>query len=179
MLSIFNNSIVKGLIFVIGTVIITFITYLLKNVLKSKQSDFASPFCNVLPGPFTVGGQDGIFNSPSLSSAIIGFTSSYLIFPMQVNNELNPSILTFLLILMMVNGVVELQNKCTNVGGVVLGVLVGVIFGILYYSLIVSSGHKDLVYFNSNISNNVSCKKPGKQKFKCIAYHRGTKMKIS
>ena len=173
MLSIINNNIIKGLIFNIGIIITSTVIYILKTIVKSKQHDFASPLCNILPGPFTVRGDEGIFNSPSLSSGIIGFTSSYLIFPMTANNEINPTLITFLIALIGVNGVVELQNNCTNIGGVVLGSLVGIILGILFYSLVVSSGNKELVYFNNSISNNVGCKKPGKQKFKCNVYKNG------
>ena len=173
MLSIINNSILKGLIFNIGIVITSTIIYLLKTVIKSKQHDFASPYCNILPSPFTVSGGDGIFNSPSLSSGIIGFVSSYLIFPMITNNQLNPVLLTFLIALLSINGVVEVHNYCTNIAGVFLGVIIGILSGMLYYSLIVSSGYKDLVYFNSSISNNVGCSKPGEQQFKCTFYKNG------
>ncbi len=173
MLSIINNTILKGLIFNIGLIITSTIIYLLKTVLKSKQHDFASPYCNILPSPFTVKDADGIFNSPSLSSGIIGFVSSYLIFPMITNNQLNPILLTFLIVLLSINGVVEIQNYCTNIAGIFLGVIIGIICGIIYYSLIVSSGYKELVYFNSSISNNVGCSKPSEQQFKCTFYKNG------
>ena len=177
MLSIINNTILKGLIFNIGIIITSTIIYLLKSIIKSKQHDFASPYCNLLPSPFTVSGSDGIFNSPSLSSGIIGFVSSYLIFPMLTNNQLNPILLVFLIVLLSINGVVEFQNQCTNIGGIVLGVIVGILSGILYYSLIVSSGYKELVYFNSSLSNSVGCSKPGKQQFKCTFYKNGVPLK--
>jgi hypothetical protein len=173
MLSILNNNIIKGLIFNIGLIITTGLIYIFKSIIKSKQSDYASPLCNVLPAPFTMRDAESIFNSPSTSSGILGFTSSYMIFPMIINSQLNPALLTFLIALVCVNSIVELQNNCTNIGGVIMGLTIGIALGVGYYSLIVSSGHKDLVYFNESSSNNVSCKKPGKQKFKCTVYKNG------
>ena len=77
MYSILTNNIVKGLIFMSGLVIITFINYLLKNTIKSPQSDLASPFCNTLPAPFTFRSENNIFNSPSTSSTIIAFAALF------------------------------------------------------------------------------------------------------
>ena len=45
--SILANKIVKGLVLLIGIVIVTFINYLLKNIIKSEQNPVASPFCNL------------------------------------------------------------------------------------------------------------------------------------
>ena len=54
LLSIAQNSLEKGIIFNMGIVILSSIVLLLKNVIKSKQTVLASPFCNILPSPFTV-----------------------------------------------------------------------------------------------------------------------------
>ena len=108
-----------------------------------------------------------------MSSGIIGFVSAYLIFPMFINNQLNPILLTFLISLLSINGVVEFQNLCTNIAGIFLGLIIGILLGILYYSLILLSGYKELVYFNSSISNNVGCSKPSEQQFKCTFYKNG------
>lgn len=158
-----------------GVIIVASITYFLKNILKSRQSEYASPFCNVLPGPFTVLAGDGIFNSPSTSTSIIGFAISYIIFPMMVNNQMNPMLLTFLVAALGINGAVEMQNKCTSIGGIVLGALVGILFGIIYYTLLVGSGNKDMAFFAESISsNNTTCSKPGKKRFKCVTYSRSS-----
>jgi hypothetical protein len=173
MLSIINNNILKGIIFLVGLVIITFINVLLKNMLREKQSPLANPFCNILSSPFTVRDMEGIYSSPSLNSTIIAYTSAYLIFPMKMNNEINGGLLAFLIILLGFNGVFEHNALCTSIGGIILGIVVGILFGILYYSLIASSGNKELAYFSEITSNAKTCKKPSKQKFKCVTYKRG------
>ena len=166
--SILNNTLVKGLLFIAGITILSFITYLLKNTIQSEQNPNANPFCNILPAPFTTTGNNGtIYDTPSLSSSIIGFTTAYLIFPMKMNNQLNPALTVFLIAMLVVNGMVEYQDSCTSTGGSIVGALVGIIFGMLWYGLVAVSGHKDLAYFSKSISNNVTCGKPSRQNFRC------------
>ena len=177
MLSILNNAIVKGLLFLIGLVIVAYLTYLLKSILKERQSPLASPLCNILPNPFTTRGTIGkervIFSSPILSTALLGYISSYLIFPMYINNDVNNPLLIFLVALFATNLVTELWKKCGTIGGVVLGAIVGITFGMLYYGMIAASGNKDLAYFAEIRSNAQGCKKHTDQKFKCVTYKRG------
>ena len=183
MTSVFNNKIVKGLIFTIGLVITTFINYLLKNTLKEKQREDASPLCNVIPFPFKVSGIDAngngngiIYSSPGLSSTLLGYTAGYLIFPMKINNQINPSLLVFLIALLGINATVEVYDKCTSIGGVLLGTVLGIILGILYYGVISINGYRDLAYFSEVSSNRTICNKPTKQKFKCTTYKRGERV---
>ena len=171
--SILANKIVKGLVLLIGIVIVTFINYLLKNIIKSKQSVTASPFCNILPFPFTYKENESVFDSPSLSTTVLAFISSYLIFPMFTYGDINFPVIIFSLIFICSNGVVEYMDKCSQAGGIVLGFIIGLILGVLYYNLIVSSGHEDIAYFNEIISDNTQCSKPGPTKFRCTKYVRG------
>lgn len=177
MLSIVNNTIVKGLLFLIGLVIIAFLTHLLKGLLKERQSPLASPLCNILPFPFvsrgTIAKSRVILSSPILSTALLGYIGSYLIYPMYINNDVNHALLIFLIAIFAVNSVTELWKKCGTLGGVVLGAIVGITFGILYYGIIAGSGYKDLAYFSEIKSNAEGCKKPTDQKFKCVTYKRG------
>ena len=175
--SILANKIVKGLVLLIGIVIVTFINYLLKNIIKSKQSINASPFCNILPFPFTYKENESVFDSPSLSTTVLAFISSYLIFPMFTYGNINFPVIIFSLIFICSNGVVEYMDKCSQAGGIVLGFIIGLILGVLYYNLIVSSGHQDIAYFNQIISDNTQCSKPGPTKFRCTKYVRGDRDK--
>ena len=167
LISIFNNNVVKGLIFSIGLVIITFINYLLKSILQDTQSNDASPFCNIFPFPFTLDKDGEYYISPGLSTTIIGYLMGYLIFPMAINNELNPSLITFLFVLLIFNVSAEFISKCVNFGGILLGTILGITFGILYYGIVSSGGYKELAYFNEVSSNAVKCGKPRNTIFKC------------
>ena len=173
MYSILTDNIVKGLIFMAGLVIITFINYLLKNTIKSPQSDLASPFCNTLPAPFTFRSENNIFNSPSTSSTIIAFSAAFLIYPMFLNNATNFPLIVFLISLLGINGSVEYSDLCTPLFGIFLGILLGIFFGIVYYSLIAMT-NKDLAYFTKIDSNNIQCGKPKRQQFRCRPGTRNT-----
>ena len=181
MLSIVNNTIVKGLLFITGLVIVSFLTYLIKSILKERQNPLASPLCNILPFPFTSRGSIAseyvIFSSPITSSVLLGYISSYLIYPMYINNEVNYPLLMFLVSIFGTNSVIELWNKCGSIGGVVLGGILGITFGILYYGIIVASGNKELAYFTEIKSSAEGCRKPSKQRFKCSVYENGQLLK--
>jgi hypothetical protein len=171
--SIMQNNLEKGLIFNMGIVILSAVVYILKNVLKSKQSTQASPFCNVMPGPFTVSKDSVIYDAPSMSTSILSFSSAYLIYPMLNNDQHNYPLIVFLLGITSINAVVEYNEKCSNIMGIVFGILLGLICGIVYYSILYASKESNLVYFSDPTSNNVQCSKPSKQNFKCEVYKDG------
>jgi hypothetical protein len=171
--SIVQNNLEKGLIFNMGIVILSTIVYILKNVVKNKQSINASPFCNVIPGPFTVSSGDIVYDAPSMSSSILSFSSTYLIYPMINNNQHNYTLLVFLIGITSINAIVEYNQQCSDIMGLVFGVLLGIIFAIVYYNLLYMSKKGNLVYFSDPISNNVQCSKPTKQNFKCEVYKDG------
>jgi len=180
MFSILTGSIVKGLLFISGLLIVTFMNYLLKNSLKSLQDPLASPLCNSLPGPFTVRAKEHIFNSPSTSSTIIAFTLAYLAYPMILKPiNMNPVLIAFLVALIGINGAVEVQDRCTNVSGIFLGSLVGILFGIIFFSLVKMSGNESLAFFTEQGSNGIQCSKPGKTQFKCVKKHDSSLRDIS
>lgn len=172
MFSILTGSIVKGLLFISGLLIVTFMNYLLKNSLKSLQDPLASPLCNSLPAPFTLRAGEHIFNSPSTSSTIIAFTLAYLAYPMILKPmNMNPVLIAFLVALIGINGAVEVQDRCTNMSGIFLGSLVGILFGIIFFSLVKMSGNESLAFFTEQGSNGIQCSKPGKTNFKCVKKH--------
>jgi len=173
LLSIAQNSLEKGIVFNMGIIILSTIVLVLKNVIKNKQSVFASPFCNILPSPFTVKDIGAVYNAPSLSSAILAFSSTYLIYPMVINNQHNFSLLVFLIGVTAINVVTEYSQKCSDIMGLILGLLVGVFFGLLYYTMLYISTKSKFVYFADSISNNVQCTKPTNQQFKCQVYKNG------
>ena len=178
--SIVQDKILSGLIFNMGIVLISSIVYMLKHLLKNKQDSKASPFCNVLPSPFTIKTYDNInnthyyYDSPSFSSSVLAFSATYLIYPMIIMNQQNVSLLVVAIVLVLINAVTEVKYGCSGLFGVILGILIGVIFAILYYSLLMSSDHTSkYLYFAEKESNNTQCRKPGTQNFRCSLYKNG------
>lgn len=168
-----QNNIEKGLIFNMGLVILSMLVYFFKNIVKSKQHEDVSPFCNVIPGPFTVYSGGDVYDAPSMSTSILSFSSAYIIYPMIINNQQNYSLLVFLVGITTINAVVEYSNKCSGIMGIIFGLLLGIVFAISYYVLLFISKRGDLVYFSDTISNGVKCSKPTKQNFKCEVFKDG------
>jgi magnesium-transporting ATPase (P-type) len=176
--SIMQNSFEKGLLFNIGIVILAFIVNLLKHLARRPQSTDASPFCNVIPnvipGPFSGRSGNTIYELPSMSAAILSFSSTYLIYPMIKNNLQNYQLIVFLLAITGLNVVVGLFNKCSSILGIALGLLLGSLFGALYYFLL-SLNQSNLVYFSDTIGNNTQCTRSTapSQNFQCKVYKNG------
>ena len=162
--SIVNNQLVKGLI--------------LKNILKTPQHENASIFCNILPAPFTVSSQDRVtvYDNPSLASGVLSFVSTYLIYPMIINNQLNPSILLFLIVLVAINSAVEYHLKCSGLMSSFMGILIGMIFAMIYYTILRLNNNEDLLYFTQRLSDNTQCGRPSDKTFKCTIYKNGVEM---
>jgi hypothetical protein len=173
--SIMENTMEKGLIYCMGILILGFIVTILKFVTKRQQDPDASPFCNVMPWPFTFVStkNNEILSFPSMSTSILSFSSSYLIYPMIKNNQQNYQLLSFLIAITCLNAVVEIHQKCGKVWEIVLSIAIGAGLGALYYFSINLSNKNNLVYFSDTISNNVQCARPTNQNFKCKVYKGG------
>ena len=123
----------------------------------------------MLPAPFSLMDDKGlIYVSPSLNTTILSYSFSYLVFPMTINNDINPALLIFLTIFLLTNASVEYTMSCVNLSGIIFAIIIGALFGVLYYMLLHIAGAKDLAYFTKIDSNSVQCSKPKKQKFKCV-----------
>jgi hypothetical protein len=170
MISIFNMDI-KGFIYLGGILMVSIINKLLMNIIKSPEIENKNPLCGVLSLPFS--STSDRYNSPSQNSVIICFTFAYLLLPMIFNNQVNYAVIISFISIFIIDSFSQLSNSCTNGAGVILGGLVGIIFGSIFYTLIFHSGYKNLLFFQEFQSNNVICKRPKKQQFKCKVYKNG------
>lgn len=170
MVSIFNMDL-KGFIYLGGILMVSIINELLMNIVKSPVNDNRNPLCGALSIPFSTA--NSRYNSPSLNSVIISFTFAYLFLPMIFNNQLNYAVVVAFTSIFIIDTFSQISNKCTNGAGVILGGLVGIIFGSIFYTLIFYSGYKNLLFFQEFQSNNIICKRPKKQQFKCKVYKNG------
>ena len=168
MISVFNQDI-KGLIYLGGILIAIFITVAVKNLIKSP-ADNPSFTCELFDFP----GNTSNYNVPSLNSVLIAFTFAYLQKPMDDYNQYNYSIIASIFMLFMIDAVTKVQGNCTTPLGIVSGAIIGYTLGVIFYTLIYSTGYKNLLYLNELTSNNVTCSKPSNQQFKCAVYKNGT-----
>jgi hypothetical protein len=167
MTSLFNQNL-KGLVYIAGILISSIANVVLMNMIGSERSDDEAFSCSMFDIPYV-----SRFNSPYPTTVIIAFTLAYLALPMKYNNEMNYVVLAFLCVLLGIDIITKVQNKCSTYPGTLLGALVGGLSGLIWYALFSMSGYKSLLYFDELQSNNVICSKPTKQTFKCSVYKNG------
>ena len=167
MLSFMNQN-MKGIVFIAGAVLATFLNHFLQNMMKSEVDPTASLTCNIVDIPFLTR-----YNSPSTSSLFIAFTFAYLFLPMKYNNQMNYAVIAAILALFSLDAVSKITNRCTTVGGAVLGALAGFTMGAMWYTVFRAVGADELLYFDEMDSNAVRCERPSKQTFKCSVYKNG------
>jgi hypothetical protein len=167
MSSLFNQNL-KGLVYIAGVLIASFVNIIFMNIIGSERSEDESFSCSLFDIP-------GVsrFNSPYPTTLIIAFTIAYLTLPMKYNNQMNYMVLLFLLCLLGIDMLTKVQNKCTTYPGSVLGALVGFILGIIWYIFFHAMGYDSLLYFDELRSDNVVCSRPSKQTFRCSVYKNG------
>ena len=176
MVSIINNKVIKGLIYLFGLTLITSLNYLLKILINKTVSKNASAMCSILPDPFTkINDKKNPLESPNYSATAISYTATYLIFPMVINNKINPALLTIMLSLLVINCSVEYFNNCADVSSLILGISLGVSFAMIYYGIIASSSKENekLLFFTENLGNNAQQCELKNQQYRCNVYRNG------
>lgn len=163
MISIINSN-VKGLIYLLGLVILFVIVYLFQNTIKVEM-DKTNQFCNI----FNI----SRFNVPSFNSALYMYTIMYVLFPMINMGMINFPLIIIFLLLYVSDTVIKIRNKCSSMIGVIMGSILGIFFGITYFLIIRSTGQTGLLYYDDLVSNKIACTRPTKQNFKCKVYKNG------
>jgi hypothetical protein len=165
--SLFNQNL-KGLVYIAGVLIASFVNVIFMNIIGSERSDDESFSCNLFDIPGVTR-----FNSPYPTTLIIAFTIAYLVLPMKYNKQMNYLVLVFLLCLLGIDMLTKVQNKCTTYSGSVLGGFVGFLLGVIWYIFFHAMGYDSLLYFDELRSDNVVCSRPSKQTFRCSVYKNG------
>lgn len=167
-----NGQPVKSIVYIGSVCLATFIASLLQPSIKSEAIQGRSELCDLWEMPF-IGNN---FNSPSLSTFFITFSSVYLLLPMFMSGSMNYPIMFLLIFLLVADTVSKITNKCTNYIGVLLGFVLAVVSGGVLSSIIYSNV-PDIAFFSEKSSNSVVCGKPTKQNFKCSVYKNGVLVK--
>jgi hypothetical protein len=167
MASLFNQNL-KGLVYIAGILLASIINIFFMNLIGSGRNPEEAFSCSIFDIPHV-----SRFNSPYPSCLIIAFTVAYLILPMKYNEQMNYPVLAFLLLILGIDIVTKVQNKCTTWAGSILGGLVGFLLGTIWYILFHVTGFDSLLYFDELRSDNVMCSQPSSQTFKCSVYQNG------
>jgi hypothetical protein len=168
LVSVFNQNI-KGIIYLGGVLIASVINYAISGLIGSEPLDNEGPICNLMEVPFI----PNRYNVPNYNSMFIGFTLMYLLLPMLTNNQINLWMIGTIVSIFVVDAYVKLQYFCTVPRGITIGGIVGITLGAVWYFLFKFTNMTSLLFFNDLTSNNVVCKRPQNQTFKCSVYKNG------
>jgi hypothetical protein len=168
LVSVFNQNI-KGLIYLGGVLIASVINYMVSVAIGSEPLDNEGPICNLVEFPLI----RSRYNVPNYNSMFIGFTLMYLLLPMLTNNQINFWLIGVIVSIFAVDAYVKLQSSCTVPRGITIGGVVGLSLGALWYFLLKFNNFESLLFFHDLTSNNVVCKRPQNQTFKCAVYKNG------
>lgn len=168
--SIFNQDL-KGIVFLIGLLIVSVITVMIGNILPMQGTSgtdlnqYAKAICNQL----TIGSSGPISKLP-LSQTVFGYTLGYLTYFITTNNLQSQNIPTFIVLPLLI--VADLfwstSNGCSTSIMLITSLILGGIFGTLWAMIIESTQMANLAYF-SGISNKDVCSRPTKSLYRCRA----------
>jgi hypothetical protein len=162
LLSCFNQDI-KAFIFLLGIAITFMVNIMVGNITKTGALPGRNPlYCDSFSIPMFT----GKYISPYSTSVFLGFTLLYMFMPMLYNSNINPSLLITLSTLILLNAKASIQYSCATWGGVFGGVLIGGVMGWLWFSMLLSMGAGEFLYFGEVMSNKATCSSK-KQRFIC------------
>ena len=168
--SIFTNNILKGLVFLSGIVVVSFLNMILKNILRTK-SETRSPYCNFFPTPFSVFNASDIYISPSTNATLISFIATYLLVPLYVvSKQYNLFLMILFVLLFLINSISEWMEGCVTLFSIALGLFTGILFGYLFYLIVKLKDDEKLKvsYFLDIKSNRSFCRADRKKNYKCV-----------
>jgi hypothetical protein len=114
------------------------------------------------------------YKNSTFSTFVFAFTIMYLSIPMFINNSVNFSLFSTLLIYFFYDIFIKWYKKCiVNTGDLLLNLLGGLVSSILIVSLMYLGGSSKYLFFNEIQSNKEVCTMPSKQTFKCQVYKNG------
>ena len=163
MISIINSNI-KGLIYLLGLIILFVIVFLFQNTLRVPM-DATNGFCNL----FNI----SQYSVPSFNSALYLYTIIYILFPMINMGMINFPLIIVFLLLFVSDSIIKYKNKCSSIVGIVMGSILGLFFGMTWFLIIRATGQTGLLYYDDLVSNKIACSRPTKQNFKCQVYKNG------
>lgn len=168
LISVFNQNI-KGLIYLGGILIASVINLGIMFMIGSEPDENQGAICNLINFPLV----PTQYNVPNYNSMFIMFTLVYLLLPMLANNQVNMWIIGTIVSIFAVDAYVKLQYSCTVPRGITFGAIIGGFLGAIWYFVMKFTEHESLLFFSDLVSNNVICKRPKNQTFKCSVYKNG------
>jgi len=172
MTSVFNQD-MKGIMYLAGVLMLCMVGgALLRTLFKQPAPLDKSPICDMIQVPFI----GNYYQTPIFSTLVVAFTLAYLFIPM-LNTGINVPVLISLIVLLLLDLLINTYHKCGGVANLFLSTFFGMLFGTIWYYVINASTDGNLTYFSDLPSNQVVCRKPKAETYKCKVYKNGRLLK--
>ena len=175
MASVINQDI-KGVIYIAFICILfVLIEILVRPVLGIEVLKNRSFICDM----FKINFSSRPHIEPSLVSAFMGFTMTYLLAPSFMSGHVNYFLGGLLISLTFITSTHRVAYACNRWWTEILGVSIGVGFASLVILFMNKNNYSHLLYYDELISNKQSCGVPKKQNYKCVIKQVDTDNKAS
>lgn len=165
--SILNQDL-KGVIYLVGLIVTSFVVYLIASVLPEESvSKNSNDLMKVKCTQLTIGSGEPISKLP-LSQTVFGYTLTYLSYFIGVNNLQSQNIPIFILFPVLILGDIfwSTTNSCSSPKYLLISLIISSIVGLLWAMLIESTGVGGFAYL-TGIANKDVCSRPTKSLYKC------------
>ena len=165
--SILNQDL-KGVIYLVGLIVTSFIVYLIASMLPEEPvSKNSNDLMKVKCTQLTIGEGAPISKLP-LSQTVFGYTLTYLSYFIGVNNLQSQNIPIFILFPVLILGDIfwSTTNSCSSLKYLLISLIISSIVGLLWAMLIESTGVGGFAYL-TGIANKDVCSRPTKSLYKC------------
>jgi hypothetical protein len=171
--SIFNQDL-KGVIYLVGLLLSTFVTIIVGNTLDisftigtdlegSDVPRTVNGVCNMI----TIG-KDGSFSRIPLGLSMLTYTLIYLVYIIVINRIEMSNLPTLIILPLLILGdlIWNITNDCYNLVGLILSIACGGLMGWAWAAIVNSFKQPQLFFLNVGGDKTV-CHRPSKQLFKC------------
>jgi len=172
--SILNQDL-KGVIYLVGLIVTSFVVYLIASVLPEEPvSKNSNDLMKVKCTQLTIGEGAPISKLP-LSQTVFGYTLTYLSYFIGVNNLQSQNISIFILFPVLILGDIlwSTTNSCSSPKYLLISLIISSIVGLLWAMLIESTGVGGFAYL-TGIANKDVCSRPTKSLYKCRSIKKTT-----
>jgi hypothetical protein len=170
--SILNQDL-KGVIYIIGLIVTSFVVFLIASILPEESvSKDSSELMKIKCTQLTIGSSHPISKLP-LSQTVFGYTLTYLSYFIGVNNLQSQNIPIFILFPILILGDIfwSTTNICSTPKYLLISLIISAICGLLWAMLIESTGVGGFAYL-TGIANKDVCSRPTKSLYKCRSINK-------
>jgi len=170
--SILNQDL-KGVIYLIGLIVTSFVVFLIASILPEESvSKDSSELMKIKCTQLTIGSSQPISKLP-LSQTVFGYTLTYLSYFIGVNNLQSQNIPIFILFPVLILGDIfwSTTNMCSTPKYLLISLIISGIVGLLWAMLIESTGVGGFAYL-TGIANKDVCSRPTKSLYKCRSINK-------